>query len=56
MIRPEIDPAKLFRAVAIEEPPPLPAWWPSDKQRVIVFQQPDPASMRAYLAALEVTD
>jgi hypothetical protein len=52
MIRPEIDPAKLFRAVAIEELAQPPPWWPNDKQRVIVFQQDELASLRACLAAL----
>lgn len=56
MIKPEIDPARLFRAVAVEELPEALPWWPNDKQRVIVFQQPDLASVRACLAALEATD
>lgn len=56
MIKPEIDPAVLFQAVAVEEFPPLPAWWPNDKQLVVVFQQPDPASVHACLDALETTD
>lgn len=54
MMKPEIDPAVLFQAVAVEQPPPPPAWWPNDKQRVLVFQQPDPTSALAYLTALEV--
>jgi hypothetical protein len=56
MIKPEYDSATLFRAVAVEELPPAPARWPNDKQLVVSFQQPDPASVHACMAALELID
>lgn len=55
-IKPEYDPARLFRAFAAETPPVSPAWWPNDKQRVIVFQQPDLASVHARMAAIRPHD
>ena len=46
------NPARLFRAVAVEDLPEVPSWWPNDKQLVIAFQRADLESMRRCLQAM----
>jgi hypothetical protein len=41
--RPPIEVAALFRSPIVEEPVPIPAWWPGDKHRELTFQAPAPA-------------
>lgn len=38
--RPPIEVAALFRSPIKEEPILIPAWWPGDKQRELIFRAP----------------
>lgn len=40
--RPPIEVAALFRSPSEEEPIPIPAWWPGDKQLELTFLAPSP--------------